>query len=207
MAVIFVFGVGFISIFLVRFIIINYFTSKQEIKNNIQHLIKPPEKAFTGSTVELSGFVIKKTRQGSEEHIASISSNIIQGESIVTDSSSSATVQIDDILNLKIEKDSVIGFSNLLPETILLSQPEGNVTYEVSNNKNISVRSTITLIQISDGIVNIKIDKRLDEIQVSVKTGKVKLAYEDNDNQTKVYEALAGNFISVNRSSKKVIVD
>lgn len=164
----------------------------------------PPSQALVGTLNITSRTVEKYARFADDwEEIASPSS-ILQDEKIQTDKSGNAEVEFTNQLSLSINPDSEIYFANLLPDSFLVEQSKGEVTYTVE--KPISIKSVDTLTSFGQGKLILEIDPDNGFIYLNIASGSGKFSFIDNDNQTQVYEIEKGDRVTYNPENTTISI-
>lgn len=160
----------------------------------------PPSQAVTGTLTVTSGHAQKLSREDSEYKEASTGAQILLGESVATKENSSATATVSGIVKVSMGPNAELVFANLFPTNMVLQQKSGNIDYLVT--KPISIRALHILVTIDPGetIINI-IDT---DLSITVKTGSVKLALVDTDNNTKIWNLKAGQRANIDDVARQV---
>lgn len=164
----------------------------------------PPSQALVGTLNITSRTVEKYARFADDwEEIASPSS-ILQEEKIQTDKSGKAEVGFPNQLKIIINPSSEIYFTNLLPDSFLLEQSKGEVTYIVE--KPISIKSIDTLTSFGQGKLMLEIDPDNGFIYLNIASGSGKFSFIDNDNQTRIFEIEKGNRVTYNPENTSITI-
>jgi hypothetical protein len=160
----------------------------------------PPSQAVSGILTVISGHAQKFSRTDTEYKEASSGAQILLGESVATKENSTTTVVVQGIANINMGPASELVFANLFPADFVLQQKSGKIEYLVSQP--ISVRALHTLITVGSGDTTINIIGT--DMSVSVKTGSVKFALVDNDNNTNVWDLRAGERANIDDAARQV---
>ena len=164
-----------------------YFHSKQQkptvTPEEPAFSLVPPSQAVSGILTIINGRVEKFSRGDTEFKEASTGAKILLGESLTTKAQSSATAAVSDIVTINMGPMAELVFANLFPNNFVLQQKSGKLMYQV--DKPISIRVLHTLVSINSGDVTINIMGT--DASITVKTGIVKFALVDTDNNTKVW--------------------
>jgi hypothetical protein len=163
-----------------------YLRSKQQmpiVTPEPAFILTPPSQAVSGTLTVVNGRVEKFSRGDTDFKEASTGAQILLGESIATKANASATVAVNDIVTMSMGPMAELVFANFFPKNFVLQQKSGKITYQV--DKPISIRALHTLVSIDSGDVTINIIDT--DASITVKTGTVKFALVDNDNNTKVW--------------------
>ncbi len=166
--------------------------------------IDPPSQAKVGTLNIVSSTVEKYARFADDwEEIAS-TSGILQEEKIRTGKSGKAVVKFLNHLNIIIAPETEVYFANLLPDSLLLEQSEGEVTYTAE--KPISIKSIDTLTSFEQGKLTLGIDPDNNFIYLNVASGSGKFSFIDNDNQTRIFEIEKGNRVIYNPKNTSITI-
>jgi hypothetical protein len=160
----------------------------------------PPDAAVSGILTVVSGHAEKLSRTDSEYKEASTGATILLGESVATKDNSSAMATVSGIVNVTMGPHAELVFANLFPTDFVLQQKSGKIDYTVAQP--ISVRALHTLVSIDSGEIIINsIDT---DISITVKTGSVKFALVDTDNNTNVWNLKAGQRANIDDTARQV---
>jgi len=160
----------------------------------------PPSEAVSGILTITAGNVEKFSRGETEYKEASSGAKILLGESIATKENSDATTEVAGIVSANLNESSKLVFANLFPENMVLQQKNGKILYKIS--KQLSVRALHTLITMDPGEVTINIIDT--DISITVKTGSVKFALVDTDDNTHVWDLQAGQRANIDDAARTV---
>ncbi|HHT9138984.1 MAG TPA: hypothetical protein ACFYEK_17285 [Candidatus Wunengus sp. YC60] len=160
----------------------------------------PPSGAVSGTLTVTSGHILKYSRNDVEYKEASTGAQILIGESIATNENSTAVADVTGIVKASMGQVSELVFANLFPTNFVLQQKIGKIDYQVT--KPISVRALNVLVTIPSGesVINI-IDT---DISITVKTGSVKFALVDTDNNTGVWNLKVGERANIDSAASQV---
>lgn len=160
----------------------------------------PPSQAVSGMLTVISGHAEKFSRGDTEYKEASSGAEILIGESVATKENSAAVTEVSGIVKANLGPTSELVFANLFPTNFVLQQKVGKIDYLVT--KPISVRSLHTLVTINSGETMINIIDT--DLSITVKTGAVKFALVDNDNNTNVWNLKAGERANIDDVNRQV---
>lgn len=167
--------------------------------------LDPPTSALTAELSDYGGVPKKKSRDGKDITPVAAHEGILQGESIITDATSSANVALGNNVSLSIGPDTVIGFSNLLPDMLLLNQTAGNINYVNLRQDPLSVRSQMVLTELKNGIMRIEVSQD-DVIKINLSQGIAKIAVVDTENQTHIYDLTSGELFTITTADRYVVI-
>lgn len=168
-----------------------------------------PEKAVSGQLVNLKDTVRKLPREGKEFVSIKENEKILVGEKLVTSKNSQVQVLFSDLATISLGSNSEIAFVSLIPESFLINQLTGRVTYEAKDDQHpISVRSLNLLLMLEKGNVLVITDAAKGETNIFSSTGQGKIAVVDLDNNTNIWQIKEGvNMIVDNNERTVKIVD
>lgn len=164
------------------------------------YALVPPSRAVSGTLTVLSGHAEKYSRNDTEYKEASSGAQILLGESIATKANSTATADVGGIMKAGLGPTSELVFANMFPTNFVLQQKSGKIEYNVT--KPISVRALHTLASLEPGTYTINIIDT--DMSITVKTGSVKFALVDTDNNTNVYNLKAGERATIDDAARDV---
>ncbi len=160
----------------------------------------PPSEAVSGILTAVSGHAEKFSRGDTAYKEASTGAKILLGESIATKENSSATASVSSIVNVNMGPKAELVFTNVFPSNFILQQKSGKIEYLAIQP--MSVRALHTLISLNPGGVTINIIDT--DMSITVKTGSVKFALVDTDNNTGVWNLRAGQRANIDDKARKV---
>jgi len=160
----------------------------------------PPSDAVSGILTITRGKADIFSRGETEFKEASNGAQILLGESIATKENSAATAGIAGIVSVNLDESSELVFANLYPENMVLQQKNGKILYKIS--KQLSVRALHTLITMEPGEASINIIDT--DLSITVKTGSVKFALVDMDDNTHVWDLKADQRANIDDSARMV---
>lgn len=160
----------------------------------------PPSEAVSGTLTVLSGHAEKFSRGETEYKEASTGAQILLGESVATKANSSAVTEVSGIVKANMGPTAELVFANLFPTNFVLQQKNGKVDYIVT--KPISVRALHVLATINPGVTTVNIIDT--DLSITVKTGSVKFALVDTDNNTRVWNLKTGERANIDDTARTV---
>jgi len=164
--------------------------------------LTPPSEAVSGTLTVLQGHAEKFSRNDTEYKEASTGAQILIGESIATKENSIATASVSGIVSLQMGPDSELVFANLFPSDFVIQQKSGKIDYLVV--KPISIRALHSLVTIDSGDVIINIINT--DMSITVKTGSLKFALVDSNNDTHVWTLKAGQRANIDDAYRQVFL-
>lgn len=166
--------------------------------------LTPPAQALSGTLTITKGKAEKLSRTAPAYEEASTGAKILIGESVTTKEHSAAAVTIPNIVTTIFGSTSELVFANLFAENMLLLQKTGQITYDVAPEKQLGIRALHALISITSGSTTINIIGT--DTSVSINTGSAKVALVDTDNNTRVWNLKEGQWISINDTTRNVVL-
>lgn len=163
--------------------------------------LDPPAQAITATLSQSEGNVEHLTREADEYGEATPGGAIHQGEAIAT-KRGSATITLENLGILTLKENSEISIVNLIPQSLMLRQPSGTITYETGPSP-FSVRTLHILAEIM-GTVIIDVDDPIAEITVI--KGATKFALVDTENNTKIWSLSGGQMAQINDETRIVVL-
>lgn len=160
----------------------------------------PPSEALSGVLTVTRGHAQLLSRKDPQYKEASSGAQILLGESIATKANSSAIAEVTGIMKASLGPTAELVFANMIPENFVLQQKNGKIEYIAT--KPISVRALHTLVSMDPGDVIITIIDS--DMSVTVKSGSVKLALVDTDNNTNVWNLTANQRANIDDTTREV---
>ncbi len=162
----------------------------------------PPSQAVSGTLTVTGGHAQKFSRGDTEYKESSTGAQILLGESVATKENSTATAIVQGIANINMGPVAELVFANLFPVNFVLQQKSGKIEYLVTQP--VSVRALHTLVTIGPGDTTITIIDS--DLSITVKTGSVKFALVDMDNNTRVWTMKAGQRANIDDEARTVVL-
>jgi len=162
--------------------------------------LRPPSEALSGMLTVISGHAQKFSHDETEYREASMGAEILLGESIATNANSSATAEVAGIVRANLGPTAELVFANMFPENFLLQQKNGKIEYMAT--RPVSIRALHALVSMEPGDVVLTIIDA--DMSVDVKSGSVKLAVVDTDNNTQVYTLTTGQRANIDDEAREV---
>ena len=150
-------------------------------------LEKAPKNSLTGKIIDLSGDVALRPRTSTEAAKITTPREIIQGESLNT-TSGNATVQFQNIADIKLSSNSELDFVQTLPSNFVFNQTKGIVEYNKIGEAPISARIMHLLVNQDSGSMLVAVNPEENIITIDVLSGKITIAFNDLDYNSNVLE-------------------
>ncbi len=165
--------------------------------------LNPPSQSVSATLTIFHNKVSQLTRTADSYQEATNGGQILTGESIATDEKGAAVATVSGIVTTTLGSNTELVFANLFPEDMVLQQKGGKIQYDVTDTGlPVAVRALHTLVSINSGttIINV-IDS---DMSITVKTGSLKFALVDNNNNTHVWELSAGHRANIDDPTRSV---
>lgn len=164
-----------------------------------------PSESLKGTIATMSGEVKWENRVATEAAVLKNFVGVEQGESLETGKDGVITVQFSDKAKITLGASSHVEIVQTLPVDLVFFQTLGQIEYIKTGDSNVSIRIKHLLIE-NAGDIEVLIDKVKPIVQVSVKSGSAKLAYNDSDNISQIVEVLNGETAAFNDDSRQVVI-
>jgi len=178
-------------------------TSQSPAVSPTPFILTPPSQSVSGTLTILHNKVTQLTRTNDSYQDATPGGQILTGESVATDENGIAVATVSGIVTATLNQNAELAFANLFPTDMVLEQKSGKIQYDVTDSGYpMSVRALHTLVSINSGtaIINV-IDS---DMSITVKTGSLKFALVDNDNNTHVWNLTAGHRANIDDPTRSV---
>jgi hypothetical protein len=162
--------------------------------------LEPPSQAVNGTLSVATGHALKFSRGDTEYKEASTGAQVLIGESVATNTESSASVVVPNIVVTDLSENAEVVYANMFLKNFVLQQKNGDVRYAVTMP--ISVRVLHTLVQLNPGEYTISVSDS--DVSVTVKTGSAKLGLVELDNTTRVWEVGEGERADIFDTTRRV---
>lgn len=164
-------------------------------------VLKPPSAALAGQVIKINGEVNKQPRDKEGLLPVEDGQSVYQAENVLVGAGSSAEVLFPRFAQLNLGENSEIDLVSLIPESFLVSQKLGQVSYLLlSEDDQLSVKifELLALINTGESVINIQNGI----VEIAVSSGSTRLALIDNDNQTQVWDLAKGDKASIDLEGK-----
>ncbi len=186
---------------------ISYVWKSNQPNNNIVRVKKEPQFSIekapknseTGTIQSMSGTIKWESRIATEASQITKLVPIQQGEELMSGEDGNAVVRFQSGLIISLTPNSHISFVQILPTNFVVNQLKGTIEYQKDNFIPLAIRSLHLLTQMSDGDVSITVDPKTASINITVKQGSVKIAFNDLQN--------ISNVISLNKGDQYLFDD
>ena len=193
------------AVFAIRYTKVKNIAKKPFIDQNLDITVTPPSESRTGRLEKITGDVKLQPYFSASYAKASPSAKIVQGDSLLTGSGSSAQAVFDKYADISLGQDSEMVISNTIAGQFLFWQKSGNITYtNQDTTKPLSVRSLGVLVSF-DGRVRIAADSYYGTVTISDIKGAATAGFEDKENNTITEKLEAGQSAVYNDNSQSIV--
>lgn len=151
-----------------------------------------PTNSLVGEIASLSGKVAWQSRIAPVSILINSPVKLHQGEEVDTYEDGNVLMNFTKVGTIAASFNSQINFIQTLPEDFVVEQKQGIASFDKSGENPVSVIALNLLININSGESEIFVDKDTSRITVTVKTGSVTAAFNDNGNNTNVVSIKSG---------------
>lgn len=180
-----------------------YVWNSNQTNSNIERVKKEPrfsieqapKNSEVGTIQSMSGTIRCESRTAIATEGAQITKPvpIQQGEELITGQDGSVVVSYQSGLTISFSPNSHISFIQILPTNFVLNQLKGTIEYQKINSTPLAIRTLHLLTQMDDGDVQIVTDEKTDLIEITVKRGSVRIAFNDLKNISNVVTLSEGD--------------
>ncbi|MDO8611026.1 MAG: hypothetical protein Q7R95_10905 [bacterium] len=154
-----------------------------------------PKNSEVGTIQSMSGTI----KWGSRIAIATEGAQITkpvpiqQGEELMSGEDGSAIIHYQSGLTISLSPNSHISFIQMLSTNFVLNQLKGTIEYEKNSPIPLGIRSLHLLMQMDNGDIQIVTDEKIGLIEITVKRGSVRIAFNDLQNISNVVSLSQGD--------------
>lgn len=153
----------------------------------------PPSESLKGIITQLSGEVSWTSRSATEESTLLKNTEIVQGDMIHTAESGNLTVTFQNVATISALPKTHLGFTQTLPQNLVIQQDSGDVVYSRVSKTPISVRCNEILINLNSGKMEITVNSTYNRIYVDVLQGDGTVAFNDRNIVSQVIQVQNGH--------------
>ena len=181
---------------------IRYVWKSNQTNSNIVHIKKEPqfsiEKAPKNSEVgiiqSMIGTIKWQSRIATEAAQITKPIPIQQGEELISGEDGSTVINYLTGLTISLSPNSHISVIQTLPTNFVFNQINGTIEYQKNNPIPVTIRSLHLLTQMDNGDIQIVVDEKTARIEIAVKQGSVRIAFNDLKNLSNVLSLQQGDF-------------
>lgn len=170
-------------------VVLTKITPPQENRFSIE---PAPKQTLTGLVATMSGQILWQSRIATQPAERKDLKQIKQAELLVTGKESSASVIFKDAVTINLFSESEIEFVQTLPVNFVFRQNKGKINYVKKGSIPLSVRSLHLLMTFTDGEYFLNTDSENHTMELTVKKGLVKAAYNNLQFETQTIEIKEG---------------
>jgi hypothetical protein len=179
---------------------------KTPLSQSTFFLNSAPSESLRGTIMSLVGDVGWRSRIATEPARITKPTQVQQGEGIVTEKDSGATVVFSNIANINIFSKTNINFIQTLPSNILFEQNIGIVNYKILGSNIVNIRCLSLLIKANQGEVEVSVNENQPYIIIDVKIGSITVGYNDINYVTQVLDVKSGKRLIFRTDFKRINV-
>lgn len=153
-------------------------------------LAEAPSDTMDGKIISLSGETKWESRSATEPAILKQPVVLKQGEEVITGPSGSMAVQFPKGTNINISANSDVSFIQTFPQSMVIAQKSGYVTYLKSETSPLFIRSNSLLLELQKGSITVSMTDNF--TTVTVLSGSITAAYNNIDTKSIVSSVTAG---------------
>jgi hypothetical protein len=163
--------------------------SPQEEKFSIE---SPPKQSQKGVVASMSGQILWQSRIAAEPAEIKDLKQVQQAELLATGKESNISINFKDVVTITLSSESEIEFVQTLPINFVFRQNKGEINYLKKGMIPLSIRSFHLLMTFSDGeyLLNTNFDDHT--LELTVKKGLVKAAYNNIQYETQTADIKEG---------------
>ena len=166
----------------------------EKVKKEPRFSIEKAPKNSEGGTIQsMSGTIKWESRIATEASQITKPVPIQQGEELMSGEDGSVVIHYQSDLIISLFPNSHIAFVQTLPTNFVLNQLKGTIEYQKSNSTPLAIRSLHLLTQMDNGNIQIVIDEKMARIDITVRQGTVKIAFNDLKNVSNVISLYEGD--------------
>src|SRR3989339_420388 len=156
-------------------------------------LAKPPAKSLKGQIIDYAGEIKYQSRTATQSaKLVNFNRQVQQGEDYFTGEEAALTISFKNHCRLSMKENTELKIIQTLPKTMVFSQLNGEIQYQVLGKNPISIRTAYLLTELEGtGLITRDSEKSL--VTVTIKSGQAKLAYNDLNYQSNTLTLEAGD--------------
>lgn len=152
----------------------------------------PPKEARIGTVSAMSGQILWESRIATQPAEIKDLKQVQQAETLETGKDGKVVVAFTDVASVTLSPDSKIEFLQTLPVNFVFRQSKGEINYAKKGTIPLSIRSLHLLMSFSDGEYVINTDADKHSLELTIKKGSVKVAYNNLKYETQIVEIKEG---------------
>lgn len=164
-----------------------------------------PSTSLHGDITLLSGEVKWQSRTATESSIITLKQKVQQGESLETGKTGKVSVAFPGML-FQLSPTTKLTIIQALPTSMVVEQPSGEIEYQASSSAVLGIRTSPILLESHGGNFSVAIDDGDGTVTISVTSGGVTAAYNDNDNVSTVQKIGKDEVLTFDPSTRTSII-
>ncbi|MFZ6034736.1 MAG: hypothetical protein ACOYUB_01120 [Patescibacteria group bacterium] len=162
----------------------------------------PPSESLTGKILSRSGKLLWESRTATTPAELSGTTNLSQGERIITDKGSNAVLEFDRFGKIILSEESDLAFPQTLPSDFVVNQRFGKIKYEMSGEISLSIRMRTALVTKESGTIEISMTEDDPIILISTLNGTAKIGFNDAEGVSQVFDLREGQIYEYNSDER-----
>jgi len=152
----------------------------------------PPKQSMTGTVATMSGQILWQSRTATQPAEIKELKQVQQAELLATGKDSAISVIFKDAVTVNLSPQSEIEFIQTLPVNFVFRQNKGEINYLKKGTIPLSIRSLHLLMTLVDGEYSLNTDAENHTLELTVKKGFVRAAYNNLQYETQTVEINEG---------------
>lgn len=154
---------------------------------------KAPKNSGKGTIQSMSGTIKWQSRIATEASQITKPIPIQQGEELISGENGIAVISYLTGLTISLSPNSHISSIQTLPTNFVFNQINGTIEYQKNNPTPLAIRSLHLLTQIDNGYIQIVVDEKTARVEIAVKQGSARIAFNDLKNLSNVLSLQQGD--------------
>ncbi|OGK41874.1 hypothetical protein A3A74_02575 [Candidatus Roizmanbacteria bacterium RIFCSPLOWO2_01_FULL_35_13] len=165
----------------------------------------PPSETLKGLIATRSGTLLWESRIATAPAKLENTVPIQQGERLLTETKSQATVNFDRVGSFELAENSDLSFIQTLPVNLVVEQKKGKIKYTVNGKTPLSIKIRSALIAKKSGIIEIALEDDDPIILLSTLQGTARIGFNDLDYHSQVFTLREGQIYEFNSDERTAI--
>ncbi|MBI4225737.1 hypothetical protein HY612_01355 [Candidatus Roizmanbacteria bacterium] len=165
----------------------------------------PPSKSLKGSIASRSGTLLWESRIASSPGKLEDTIQIQQGERLITEDKSSATVNFAQVGSFELSENSDLSLIQTLPVDLVVEQKKGKIKYTVNGTTPLSIKIRSALITKRSGIIDIALANDDPIITIATIQGTAQIGFNDLDYISQVFTLREGQIYEYDSDERTAI--
>lgn len=165
----------------------------------------PPSNSLKGMITAHTGDLLWESRIATDPVALGDNTRIQQGERLITQDKSNATVNFEKVGTLTFFEDTDVSFIQTLPVDFVVEQKKGTVEYILNGTTPLSIRMRSALITKESGTVKITMKDDDSIITISTVEGTAQIGFNDTDGVSQVFTLREDQIYEYNSDERTAI--